>query len=115
MYRFLYLVALSSLARSTVIQYPLHGSSDPQALISSSKELVSSKALQAHITSKNLLKRAEDLYKIAELGTDEYNHPTRVIGSEGRLQRVTCPSSTDSYVAQDTLQRSITYTPQLQT
>jgi len=27
---------------------------------------------------------AEQLYKIAELSIDEYNHPTRVIGSKGQ-------------------------------
>ncbi|KAL4892210.1 hypothetical protein BDV59DRAFT_54611 [Aspergillus ambiguus] len=49
------------------------------------KELVSSEALQSHVDADNLLKRARDLYKIAELGIDEYNHPTRVIGSQGHL------------------------------
>ena len=95
MYRFLSLVAISSLARASVIQHPLHESSNSQTLISSSKELVSSKALQGHITSNGLLKRAKDLFKIAELGTEEYNHPTRVIGSAGKLQIISGTSSTD--------------------
>lgn len=47
------------------------------------KKLVSTEALQASIKSDNLLARAEELYKIAKLGEEEYNHPTRVIGSEG--------------------------------
>lgn len=47
------------------------------------KPLIDSEALQASISSDNLLARAKELYKIAELGEDEYNHPTRVIGSDG--------------------------------
>jgi len=88
MYRLLPLVALSSLAGASIIpQQPLAGSSNPEApLISDSKELVSSSALEAHITKENLLKRAKQLYKIAEEGAPEYNHPTRVIGSQGRLR-----------------------------
>lgn len=49
------------------------------------KPLVDSDALQATIKGKNLLARAKDLYKIAQLAEPEYNHPTRVIGSEGHL------------------------------
>jgi hypothetical protein len=48
------------------------------------KKLVSTEALQASIKKDNLLARAEELYKIAKLGEEEYNHPTRVIGSEGK-------------------------------
>jgi aminopeptidase Y len=47
------------------------------------KPMIDSEALQASITADNLLKRAEELYEIAKLGEEEYNHPTRVIGSEG--------------------------------
>ncbi|GAB1210928.1 hypothetical protein ATERTT37_000038 [Aspergillus terreus] len=64
-------------------QVPLSPSA-PQ-VPTAAKELVSSEALQSHVDSNNLLKRAEALYKIAELGNDEYNHPTRVIGSKGHL------------------------------
>lgn len=56
-----------------------------QVPLTESRPLVSSDALQATISGKNLLARAEHLYKIAELSLDEYNHPTRVIGSEGHL------------------------------
>ncbi|KAK4135740.1 Zn-dependent exopeptidase [Trichocladium antarcticum] len=49
------------------------------------KPLVDSEALQASISGDKLLARAEELYEIAKLGEDEYNHPTRVIGSEGHL------------------------------
>ncbi|KAH7329504.1 hypothetical protein B0I35DRAFT_448601 [Stachybotrys elegans] len=49
------------------------------------KPLVDSETLQKHITSDALKARAKDLYEIAKKSEDEYNHPTRVIGSEGHL------------------------------
>ncbi|KAK0639781.1 aminopeptidase Y precursor [Cercophora newfieldiana] len=60
-------------------QQPIRGGAD------SEKPLVTSEALEATISSKNLLKRAKQLYEIAKLGEKEYNHPTRVIGSEGHV------------------------------
>jgi len=50
---------------------------------SSKKPLVETKALQDTISAENLLSRAKELYEIAKLGEEEYNHPTRVIGSDG--------------------------------
>ena len=47
------------------------------------RPLVDSDSFQARIKSKNLLSRAKDLYGVAELSYDEYNRPTRVIGSQG--------------------------------
>ena len=47
------------------------------------RPLVDSERLQELINTDNLLKRANELYAIAELSHDEYNHPTRVIGSLG--------------------------------
>jgi hypothetical protein len=87
MYRFLPLVCISSLVAASIIQQPLaeSDSGTPRIPITSSKQLVSSRALEAHITKENLLERAKHLYKIAELGAEEYNHPTRVIGSKGKL------------------------------
>jgi hypothetical protein len=58
-------------------QTPLAGHSP------ASRPLVDTEALQAAIKSENLLSRAKELYEIAKLGEPEYNHPTRVIGSEG--------------------------------
>ncbi|ORY68538.1 peptidase family M28 [Pseudomassariella vexata] len=49
------------------------------------RPLVNTEALQDSISADNLLARAMDLYEIAKLGEDEYNHPTRVIGSDGHL------------------------------
>ena len=79
------LIALSAVVGASVIQHPLQDTASAgQALLNSnSKPLVNPKALEGHITSNNLLKRAKQLYAIAERGTKEYNHPTRVIGSEG--------------------------------
>ena len=48
-----------------------------------SKGLVNSAELQALIEQKNLFRRAEDLFHIAESSIEEYGHPTRVIGSQG--------------------------------
>jgi aminopeptidase Y len=59
-------------------QQPLHYADKP---------LVDSASLEATIHSKNLLSRAKELFEIAKLGEDEYNHPTRVIGSKGPLHR----------------------------
>lgn len=50
---------------------------------SSKRPLVETEALQDTITSDNLLARAKELYEIAKLGEEEFNHPTRVIGSDG--------------------------------
>ena len=50
------------------------------------KPLVTSEELQATIHSKNLLARAEQLYEIAKSSQNEWNHPTRVIGSKGHLR-----------------------------
>lgn len=47
------------------------------------KHLVGTAALQADIKSDSLLKRATELFDIAKLSEDEFNHPTRVIGSKG--------------------------------
>jgi len=47
------------------------------------RPLIESEALQDTIKGENLLARAKELYQIAKLGEDEYNHPTRVIGSLG--------------------------------
>ena len=49
------------------------------------KPLVDSEALQATISIEALLARAKDLFQIAHLSHDEYNHPTRVIGSAGHV------------------------------
>ena len=47
------------------------------------KLLVDSVSLQDAIEAQSLLSRAKKLYEIAKLGEPEYNHPTRVIGSQG--------------------------------
>lgn len=89
MHPILPLIAAASLAGASIIQQPLINPSNSQeALINSydSKPLVSSEALEAQITEDNLRERAKQLFKIAEEGVEEYNHPTRVIGSKGKLR-----------------------------
>ena len=64
-------------------QLPLVQTGSHDDGLSSSQKIVDSEALQAKIHGKNLLARAEDLYKLSELSFHDYNHPTRVIGSAG--------------------------------
>lgn len=82
MHPLLLLAAVSPLAGVSALQLPLIRES--QAPISTTKGLVSSSALQGDISATKLQKRAEALFEIAKLGEDEYNHPTRVIGSKGK-------------------------------
>lgn len=78
------LAAFAALGSVCALQIPLVHDSAQQTLVGPShKPLVDSEALQAAIKAESLLARAEDLYKIAKLGENEYNHPTRVIGSAG--------------------------------
>ena len=75
-------LALLGLSAQAQQQAPLVDAKSP---ISHDAKLhvVDSEALQSKIHGKNLLARAEDLYKLAELSFHDYNHPTRVIGSAG--------------------------------
>ncbi|KAG9232150.1 hypothetical protein BJ875DRAFT_467678 [Amylocarpus encephaloides] len=77
------LVLLSSLAAVSAVQQPLQPPNHEAPIRTSPQPLVDSEKLQAHIHADNLLKRAKELYKIAQLGVEEYHHPTRVIGSNG--------------------------------
>lgn len=79
--------ALALTGQCAALQLPPFGASVPQIPVAG-KELISSSALQSQIDVGNLLKRAKHLYSIAELGSDEYNHPTRVIGSKGSFNSV---------------------------
>ncbi|KAE8154628.1 hypothetical protein BDV25DRAFT_103267 [Aspergillus avenaceus] len=77
------------LGEAGAIQLPLFQSRPKtQAHLTADRELVSSSAYQGQVKADNLLKRAKELYKIAELGEPEYNHPTRVIGSKGHIGTV---------------------------
>ncbi|KAI0025415.1 Zn-dependent exopeptidase [Xylariomycetidae sp. FL0641] len=49
------------------------------------KPLVNSKDLEASIKTDSLRAHANTLYDIAKYSEHEYNHPTRVIGSDGHL------------------------------
>ncbi|KAF2262228.1 aminopeptidase-like protein Y [Lojkania enalia] len=61
------------------------------------KPLVNSSEIQDLISGDRLLARAKKLFEIAKLGEEEYNHPTRVIGSAGHL-------GTLSYIYEQILQ-----------
>lgn len=83
MYRLIPLLTLAATAAASPTQEILKVDSSSSQVVINSKPLIDTKAIQALITAKGLKRRAEKLYEIAKLGEDEYNHPTRVIGSEG--------------------------------
>lgn len=77
----------AAVAGTAALQIPfLSTHSADQTYIESShksKPLVNSTELQDAISGDRLFARAKKLYEIAKSGEHEYNHPTRVIGSEG--------------------------------
>lgn len=77
------LAGASVLNQQQQLPLQLELSASSSSVEASKKPIVDSEELQASIKSKNLYKRAERLYEIAKLGQDEFNHPTRVIGSDG--------------------------------
>lgn len=87
MCRFLRLGLSASLAGASLVQHPLTLPVDGQVPLKSNegKPLVSSSALQADVSRWHLFNRANSLFEIAKLGSAEYGHPTRVIGSAGHL------------------------------
>lgn len=106
--RILSLAAVAALGSASVIQAPLAAPNGVQGIQDAfddigktisdvgdkvmseieymKKPVVSSQALQDAIDIKALEKRAEKLYELAKLSEDDYGHPTRVIGSKGKLQ-----------------------------
>jgi aminopeptidase Y len=72
------------------IQIPMLSSSKeaPINIADETKPLVNSTELQDLISGDRLLARAKKLFEIAKLGEEEYNHPTRVIGSAGMFAHV---------------------------
>lgn len=77
------LVALS--AAAAALQLPLQRPINDIAPHSAfhARPLVSSGTLQDTIDKDRLWDRAEELYALARKSEDEFNHPTRVIGSAG--------------------------------
>jgi len=71
-------------ASASALQVPLLSSQKQAADDHDTKPLVNSSALQDLISGDRLMVRAKKLYEIAKLGEEEYNHPTRVIGSAGK-------------------------------
>ncbi|KAJ8112859.1 hypothetical protein ONZ43_g5289 [Nemania bipapillata] len=69
------------------LQQPLVSQSEDvllEADKAATKPLVDTELLQARITTESLLRHAEALYGIAKSSEEEFGHPTRVIGSEGK-------------------------------
>lgn len=83
------LALCAALAGASALQIPFLSPSTDQAPLKPSenkdgtKPLIDSEALQDLVSGDRLLRRAKELYEMAKLGEDEYNHPTRVIGSKG--------------------------------
>lgn len=77
------LKSLAPLALFGLSQAQQHPLVQPDAAVQAPQTVVETEALQDKISGKNLLARAEDLYKLAELSIHDYNRPTRVIGSAG--------------------------------
>lgn len=81
----------ASSAGASSLQIPL-ADLPPQEPLRSAEEtkpLVNSSELQDLISGDRLMVRAKKLYEIAKLGEPEFNHPTRVIGSDGMYSYVT--------------------------
>ena len=78
------LITISTVVAASVIQHPLLKQVDTRPL-KNTKPLISSDAIQDDISTDKLLARAKYLSNLAELSFEEYNHPTRVIGSQGKL------------------------------
>lgn len=83
--------ALATLAAcSHALQLPLQKPLDSHPVSApsvdySKRPLIDTQELQDLIKVKNLYTRAEKLYDIAKTSEEEFNHPTRVIGSKGNL------------------------------
>ncbi|KAL4778011.1 hypothetical protein BJX76DRAFT_178844 [Aspergillus varians] len=78
-------ISLGLIGGIAALNIPFPQALEQLPLRDTQKNIVSTEALQADIHVSNLLDRAKILYSLAERGIDEYNHPTRVIGSKGHL------------------------------
>lgn len=99
----------AALTGAAALQIPLLSNS--QSLLGpphETKPAINSTELQDLISGDRLMVRAKKLYEIAKLGEDEYNHPTRVIGSAGHI-------GTLSYIYETILQLGDYYTISNQT
>lgn len=76
----------AALTCATALQVPLlspHTNAARLGHPDGSKPVINSTELQDLISGDRLMVRAKKLFEIAKLGEEEYNHPTRVIGSAG--------------------------------
>jgi aminopeptidase Y len=76
----------ATIAGTGALQIPFLSPPEQAAIkvIGETLPLVDSSALQDLVSKERLLRRSKELFEIAKLGEDEYNHPTRVIGSAGK-------------------------------
>jgi len=83
----------AAISSATALQIPLlspSGNAGPLGHAHGAKPLVNSTELQDLVSGDRLMARAKKMYEIAKLGEEEYNHPTRVIGSAGMPVHVLC-------------------------
>lgn len=79
----------ATVSGATAFNIPfLSSGQQPLRLVPDEKPLVDSEALQDLISGARLMNRAKELFDIAKLSEHEYNHPTRVIGSDGKCAHV---------------------------
>lgn len=86
-------VAVAASARQLPLvaddSYPSYNPAPSSPVVVSNGTTIDTKKLQADIDINKLVARAEALAKVADLSLPEYNHPTRVIGSQGE----NCPNN----------------------
>ncbi|KAI2629395.1 peptidase family M28 [Xylaria nigripes] len=75
------IASVSAQLQKPLVSYP--GQDVLDAHDTRAKPLIDTELLQARITTKNLINRANVLYGLAKSSEDEFGHPTRVIGSPG--------------------------------
>jgi len=83
----------AAISSATALQIPLlspNNNAGPLGHAHGTKPLVNSTELQDLVSGDRLMARAKKMYEIAKLGEEEYNHPTRVIGSAGMPVHVLC-------------------------
>ena len=81
------LALCAAVAGASALQFPFlwPEKEAPSLAAGETKPLVDSEELQDLVSGERLLAGAKKLFEVAKLSEDEYNHPTRVIGSAGKM------------------------------
>lgn len=74
-------IALAATALAATIQAVAPPAQQP--LTDPKTAVVDSQKLQDLVRIDNLSRRADELYRIAQLSEPDFHHPTRVVGSKG--------------------------------